>query len=181
MRWWSRFTYLTLSFLSQRNFSFCAFLCMNTPSKWPVSTLLKQSIHRIADKKDIQTWFQWPCSPTPWSDRCQCRRRWWAARPTAAQCSSTPGCNWHYLGSIAGQSNLAICVDINPLVVVTEEQLHPVRVGESHYCVRRHRSLWVKQSNLLIQFRNWETCQRFNVWLMSFLPVRAWEDKCRRH
>ena len=143
MRCWSRFTDLTLSFLSQRNFSFCAFLCMNTPSKWPVSTLLKQSkhIHRIAHKKDIQTWFQWPCSPTPWSDRCQCRRRWWAARPTAAQCSSTPGCNWHYLESIAGRSNLAICVDINPLVVVTEEQLHPVCVGESHYCVRRHRSL----------------------------------------
>ena len=29
----------TLSFLSHRNLSFCAFLCMNTPSKWPVSTL----------------------------------------------------------------------------------------------------------------------------------------------
>lgn len=28
---------LTLSFLSQRNLSFCAFLCMNTPSKCPVS------------------------------------------------------------------------------------------------------------------------------------------------
>ena len=30
---------LTLSFLSHRNLSFCAFLCMNTPSRWPVSTL----------------------------------------------------------------------------------------------------------------------------------------------
>ena len=29
---------LTLSLRSQRNFSFCDFLCMNTPSRWPVST-----------------------------------------------------------------------------------------------------------------------------------------------
>lgn len=29
---------LTLSFLSHKNFSLCALLCMKTPSKWPVST-----------------------------------------------------------------------------------------------------------------------------------------------
>lgn len=29
---------LTLSFLSQRNFSLWALLCMKTPSRWPVST-----------------------------------------------------------------------------------------------------------------------------------------------
>ena len=28
---------ITLSFLSHKNFSFCAFLCINTPSRWPVS------------------------------------------------------------------------------------------------------------------------------------------------
>ena len=30
----------TLSFLSQRNLSFCALLCINTPSRWPESTAL---------------------------------------------------------------------------------------------------------------------------------------------
>ena len=40
---------LTLSFLSQRNFNFCAFLCINTPSKCPVSTLL---IHIINFNKE---------------------------------------------------------------------------------------------------------------------------------
>lgn len=34
-----KWTKITLSFLSQRNFSLWAFLCMNTPSRWPVSTL----------------------------------------------------------------------------------------------------------------------------------------------
>lgn len=47
--------FCTLSFLSHRNFSFCAFLCINTPSRFPVSTERSS----IAFSPQPMTWLDW--------------------------------------------------------------------------------------------------------------------------
>ena len=64
--------------------------------------------------------------------------------------TDNPGLNsWTFLVTLSQSfhspwyplTHLAISVDIDPLIVITQQELHPVSVGQGHDGVRSHRAL----------------------------------------
>lgn len=136
---------LTLSFLSQRNFSLWALLCMKTPSRWPVST------ERIsmAFSPHPMIWFEqiWAARQNIILDLTKLvtfvfiMRAFFIYYYPFLDLTRTNRCG--HLAPLQNHvlNDASVGVDVDTFVLIAQQHFHAVWAGQEHNCVWCHMAL----------------------------------------